>query len=172
VVDVGCGDWALGRTLDWTGVDYTGIDIVPDLIESLNARYGSPSLRFVCLNLVSGQLPSADLCVIKDVLQHLSNASVKAFLPKLKEHFKAALVTNDISHTEKGGWRTFWKSEEMEANQDIADGGYRPLRLTAAPFNLEAKSLITIPLQFRRAVFGHSGVVHETKEVLLWERGG
>jgi SAM-dependent methyltransferase len=69
VVDVGCGDWALGRTLDWTGIDYTGVDIVPEVIEMLNATYGSSSVRFLCRDLVADELPCAELCMIKDVLQ-------------------------------------------------------------------------------------------------------
>ena len=80
VVDVGCGDWALGRTLDWSGVDYTGIDIVPDVVEHLNVSFGSNRIRFRCLDIVSDELPQADLCVIKDVLQHLSNDSVRSLL--------------------------------------------------------------------------------------------
>lgn len=169
VVDAGCGDWALSRTLDWTGVDYTGIDIVPDLIKRLNATYGSTSVRFACLDVVSDQLPIADLCVIKDVLQHLSIDSVRAVLAKFENTFKFALITNDITHTEQGGWRSMWRTEEYEANRDIPNGGYRPLRLTEQPFNLNANRLITIPLQFKRGVFGHPGTVRETKEVLFWE---
>ncbi|RWO72512.1 MAG: class I SAM-dependent methyltransferase [Mesorhizobium sp.] len=168
VVDVGCGDWALGRTLDWTGVDYTGVDIVPELIEKLNDAYGSSNVRFACLDLLSDPLPTADLCVIKDVLQHLSNDSVNAFLAKLQKQFKASLITNDITHTGQGGWRVRWRAYEGKANSDISNGGYRPLRLTEEPFNLNAKRLATIPLQFKRAVFGHPGTVKETKEVLLW----
>ena len=80
VVDIGCGDWALGRTLDWSGVEYTGIDIVPDVVEHLNVSFGSNRIRFRCLDIVSDELPQADLCVIKDVLQHLSNDSVRSLL--------------------------------------------------------------------------------------------
>jgi len=178
VVDIGCGDWALGRTLDWTGVDYTGVDIVPDVIETLQATYGSGNVRFACRDLISDELPSAELCVIKDVLQHLSNDSVKRFLSTLATHFQTALITNDISHRKQGNWRTLWKTEVIEANSNAANGGYRPLRLTEAPFNLPATRLLTIPLRwyfgathFERLVFDHPGTVYETKEVLLWERG-
>jgi SAM-dependent methyltransferase len=170
VVDVGCGDWALGRTLDWSAVDYTGVDIVPDTIESLNAEYGSTRVRFVCLDLIADELPSAELCVIKDVLQHLSNEAVHKFLGKLETHFNMALITNDVSHRKRGNWRTLWKKEVIEANSRIQNGGYRPLRLTEPPFNLQATRLLTMPLRFDRLVFQHPGSVYETKEVLLWER--
>jgi SAM-dependent methyltransferase len=169
VVDVGCGDWALGRTLDWTGIDYTGVDIVPEVIEMLNATYGSSNVRFLCRELVADELPCAELCVIKDVLQHLSNESVRSFIEKLRSNFKMALLTNDISHRKQGNWRTLWKTEVIEANSGIPNGGYRPLRLRETPFHLPAQCLLTIAFRFERAVFDHPGVVYETKEVLLWE---
>lgn len=170
VVDVGCGDWTLGRTLDWSGVDYTGVDIVPDVVETLNVNFHSNGIRFRCLDVVANELPQADLCIVKDVLQHLSNDSVRSLLGRLGTYFAAALITNDLSHRKQGNWRTLWKTESIPPNTDIPDGGYRPLRLREAPFNLQAKQLLTIPLRFERLVFDHPGVVYETKEVLLWER--
>jgi SAM-dependent methyltransferase len=170
VIDVGCGDWTMGKTINWSGVDYTGVDIVPDLVEKLNATHGSDHVRFLCLDLVSDTLPNAELFVTKDVLQHLSNSSVKTFLAKLKTQFKAALITNDISHVGRGNWRTRWRTYEMKPNSEIANGGYRPLRLMDEPFSLVAQRLATIPLEFKRPVFGHPGTVRETKEVLLWKR--
>ena len=170
VVDVGCGDWALGRTLDWSGVDYTGLDIVPDVVENLNVNFRSNSIRFCCLDVVSDALPQADLCIIKDVLQHLSNNSVRSLLGRLNNYFAAALITNDLSHSKQGNWRTLWKTESISPNTEIPEGGYRPLRLREPPFNLRAKQLLIMSLRFERLVFDHPGAVYETKEVLLWER--
>lgn len=169
VVDIGCGDWALARTVDWSSVTYLGVDVVPELINRLNATHGTDNIRFICADLVSDDLPHADLCVIKDVLQHLSNDSVKLFLRNLHKYFNYALITNDVIHKEQAGWRGLWKSTTMPVNSDIPNGGYRPLSLTEAPFNLPARRLVTIPLQFKREVFGHPGIVYETKEVLFWE---
>ncbi len=169
VVDIGCGDWALARKIDWTRVDYTGIDIVPELVNRLDRTFGSDNIRFICADLSKADLPSGELCIIKDVLQHISNASVHIFLRKLQTRFKYAIITNDISHKKQGGWRTRWKTEYIEPNCNIPDGGYRPLRLTEGPFHLRARRLSVIPLRFKRRVFGHSGVVFETKEILLWE---
>ena len=165
VVDIGCGDWSLAKTIDWSGVSYTGIDLVPQLIDRLNQQYRSDNISFVCADLASDGLPHADLCVIKDVLQHLSNASVRRFLSRLDCHFKFALLTNDFSHKQRAGWRRLWRRTSLPANTDIPDGGYRPLCLTHAPFNLRACRMMVLPLQFPRT----PGVVFETKEVLFWE---
>ena len=40
VVDIGCGDWQTGSRVDWTGIEYTGIDIVAEVIEADRKRYG------------------------------------------------------------------------------------------------------------------------------------
>jgi hypothetical protein len=32
VVDLGCGDWRLGRLIDWNGKKYIGIDVVESVI--------------------------------------------------------------------------------------------------------------------------------------------
>ena len=169
VVDIGCGDWALAATIDWSGISYIGVDVVPELIERLNQTYGRENVRFVCADLISDDLPAGELCVTKDVLQHLANDSVAAFLSKLRQQFKYAVITNDISHEKRGGWRSLWHTEEIAANSPISNGGYRPLSLTEEPFHLQAERLVLIPLRFRRPVFGHMGSVLETKEVLLWE---
>jgi SAM-dependent methyltransferase len=169
VVDIGCGDWALAGKIDWTGIDYTGIDIVPELVNRLNSTFGSDTIRFICADVSNADLPSAELCIIKDVLQHLSNASVHSFLNKLQKQFKYAVITNDIMHKKQAGWRSGWKTARIEANCDIPDGAYRPLQLIEAPFHLRARRLSLIPLRFKRQVFGHSGAVFETKEILLWE---
>jgi SAM-dependent methyltransferase len=34
VVDLGCGDWQFSRFIDWSGVDYTGVDVVAPVIEA------------------------------------------------------------------------------------------------------------------------------------------
>ena len=46
VVDAGCGDWQFSRAIEWKGIDYLGIDIVPSLIEENRRRYGAPNIRF------------------------------------------------------------------------------------------------------------------------------
>jgi 2-polyprenyl-3-methyl-5-hydroxy-6-metoxy-1,4-benzoquinol methylase len=75
VTDVACGDmaWmpiALDRLRDGGyPVDFTGCDIVPSLIEQHSARF--PELRFQQLDFVSEPIPSADLIICREALQHL-----------------------------------------------------------------------------------------------------
>src|SRR5688572_20116615 len=130
VVDVGCGDWATSKMIDWGTRTYTGIDVVPELVDELNSRFARDNVTFACRNFITDGLPRADLCIIKDVLQHLSSAAVYRFLDTMKTQFRFALITNDISHEARVGWR-WWRTHALPCNGDIPNGGYRPLRLTA-----------------------------------------
>lgn len=160
VVDVGCGDWASSKLVDWGQVEYTGVDVVPDLVAHLNREFGNDKRRFIVGNLVEDELPSADLCIVKDVLQHLSNASVHQFLRDQLPRFKSALVTNDTRRIPLTHLLRPWKIKK--ANSDIASGETRPLQLTRPPFSLRAERL-----GWYRLLIGQTIV---EKEILLWER--
>ena len=92
VVDLGCGDFVVGQALCMRGLDYTGIDVVAELVQRNQSIFGQDSVRFLCLDIVADELPPADLCLLRQVLQHLSNSEIQAILPKLKR-YKYVLVT-------------------------------------------------------------------------------
>jgi SAM-dependent methyltransferase len=160
-VDVGCGDWSFSRLIDWSGVNYIGVDIVPEVVETLRARYARPSVCFELGDFVTCDLPPADLIIAKDALQHLPTELVKKFLTRLPR-FNYAILTNDRRRLEPRAWRNLWLPVESEVvNSDIRPGGYRPLRLREPPFNLKAVELMQLRMH-------HTNGLH-TKEVLLWE---
>lgn len=91
VVDVGCGDYQIGRRIDVA--DYTGVDVVPALIAHHQAVFGTDSRRFACLDAAGADpLPTADLCLVRQVMQHLSNSQIQSILQKLAA-FKYVIVT-------------------------------------------------------------------------------
>ena len=92
VVDLGCGDFAVGGKIAALGIDYTGVDVVPALVQHLVARYASPSVRFIQLDIVDDPLPPGDLCLIRQVFQHLSNQQILKILPKLAQ-YEHVLIT-------------------------------------------------------------------------------
>jgi SAM-dependent methyltransferase len=124
VVDFGCGDWEFSRTINWDGIDYIGYDVVARLISQNQEKYGAPNIHFYHGNGLNVDLPSADLLVCKDVLQHLSNEDIAIFLNQLHK-FKFCLITNDVG-----------KNEQIKA------GLYRGLDLTKPPFSLKAHKVL------------------------------
>jgi SAM-dependent methyltransferase len=132
VVDAGCGDWEFSSALDWKGIDYRGYDIVAALTKSNTEKYGKANIKFFTGNIISDDLPAADLIVSKDVLQHLPTKDVQAFLSKQLPKYKHALLTNGVDmNTLSGG------------NGDIAIGDYRPIDLARPPFNVKGTKVLT-----------------------------
>jgi len=125
VVDLGCGDWAFSHKIDWSSVDYLGIDVVPSVVYQNRETYGELG-HFECLDIFTQPLPDGDLVILKDVLQHWPTKTIQEFLPRLKQ-FRWALITNC------GG-------ENLETlNTDVPMTGYRPLDLRKPPFNIKAE---------------------------------
>ena len=86
VVDLGCGDFTVGRQLVDLASDYTAADVVPELLEHLKATVHDPRVRFVQLDITRDDLPAADVCFVRQVFQHLSNAQIAAALQRLRRY--------------------------------------------------------------------------------------
>jgi hypothetical protein len=81
LVDVGCGDFQwMPQVIAATGVRYTGLDVVPGLIERHRAAW--PAHRFELFDATSDSLPDADLYWSKDVLQHWPTDAIELFLDR------------------------------------------------------------------------------------------
>jgi hypothetical protein len=50
-------------------------------------------VQFFMTNIIEDELPGADLCLIREVFQHLSNAEIQRILPKLRA-FRYVIVTD------------------------------------------------------------------------------
>lgn len=95
VLDVGCGDYRVGALLRVDGVRYIGVDIVASVIARNQAAYGDASTTFLCRNALEDELPPADLCLVRQVLQHLSNNQIESLLRRV-DTFQHVLVTEHL----------------------------------------------------------------------------
>jgi 2-polyprenyl-3-methyl-5-hydroxy-6-metoxy-1,4-benzoquinol methylase len=165
VVDVGCGDWGLSKHIDWSNVSYTGIDIVPEIVTSLQSQYGSDNVTFKQGNLMFDELPSADLLIVKDVLQHLPNQAVSLLIATQLKKYRFAIITNDRERIQYLLYPLKYLQKRIgEANIDIPAGEWRPLNLRDSPFDFTATEILTFPCQLSRRTF-------DIKEVLFWTSG-
>jgi SAM-dependent methyltransferase len=101
VFDYGCGDWQFSHLIDWSGVNYTGVDCVKSLIEGHNKTYASDTIKFDHIDSVDKFLTyKGDLLILKDVLQHWLNDEIIYFLDNVINNFDYILITNcyDQSH--------------------------------------------------------------------------
>lgn len=120
LVDVPCGDGNWMRTINHGLERYVGVDIVPGLIEVLR-RTARENEHFICLDLVSDELPPADAVLCRDVLVHLTFSQVFSALRTIERSGAQLLIATTFPG---------------RVNTDIPTGGWRPLDLAAPPFTL------------------------------------
>lgn len=141
VVDLGCGDFRVGRRLIALapGINYIGVDVVPGLIADNARRYAGRGVAFRQADIAVDELPSGDICLIRQVLQHLSNAHIRRIVGKLAayrhvfvtEHYPARVLLANIDKPTDNRTR-----RRQESAVDLA----------AAPFHLPGVALVlTVP---------------------------
>ena len=157
VCDLGCGDFNVGKELVVYAKKYVAIDIVAPLIAYNKEKFKEPNLEFYCLDIAVADFPSGDCAIIRQVLQHLSNAEVQAIVNKLA-NFKYLILTE---HLPKGD---FIPNKDILSGQGIRLKKKSGINLLAPPFHLkvkEEKQLIAFPLE------GNKGILVTTLYVLF-----
>jgi hypothetical protein len=137
VVDIGCGDFHVGRQLTVLARRYVGCDIVPSLIEHLRDQFQDPRLEFRLVDAIEDPLPRGDVALIRQVLQHLSNAQVALVLPKLIQ-YKSVIVTEHVPYGH------FVPNVDRPTGLDNRLCNHSGLVLTAAPFHFSPKGERTL----------------------------
>ena len=141
VCDLGCGDFNIGKKLMKYTKRYIAVDIVPELIAHNRRTFNADNLKFHTLDIATEDLPSGDCAILRQVLQHLSNAEIKKVIEKLYD-FKYVILTE---HLPEG---------DFEPNLDIISGqGIRLKKgsgvvVSASPFYFKAKEerqLLSVP---------------------------
>lgn len=148
VCDLGCGDFNIGKQLVEHTKKYVGVDIVADLIQYNKEQFTADHLEFHCLDIAVADLPSGDCVLLRQVLQHLSNAEVQNILNKLSG-FKYVIITE---HLPEGG---FIPNADIISGQGIRLKKKSGLEVLAAPFHFKVqdeKQLLSIPLKDGKGV--------------------
>jgi SAM-dependent methyltransferase len=140
VVDIGCGDFGVGSRLTRPDVHYTGIDVVPDLISYNQESFGSPSVEFRCLNIIEDDPPPGELCLVRQVLQHLSNRQIQQTLKSLSR-YQYVILTEHV-YSGAGLRRNLDKPQGPGTRIPKRSGVF----LESPPFNCPAKLLLEVRL--------------------------
>jgi hypothetical protein len=130
-VDLGCGDFNVGRQLVAHTSSYVACDVVSELIEVHKSTFHDPALRFMALDITADALPAGDVGLIRQVLQHLSNEQIASVIAKLTA-FKYVIV---VEYLPKGAFQSNL-DQPCGAHSRIARGIQSGIVLTDPPFNL------------------------------------
>jgi SAM-dependent methyltransferase len=139
VVDVGCGDFRVGRLIAAAGFEYIGIDVVPELIERHQSQFGGGRISFLCLDATTERPPAADLCLIRQVLQHLSNVEIASMLDNCS-HYTQTLVTE---HLPVG--RDVIPNKDKPHGPDTRVSDHSGVFLDEPPFSLRSETVLELP---------------------------
>ena len=124
VLDAPCGDGHWIMALDWSVIAYTGVDVVPALIQANTVRHADRSGRFLVGDLCRDPLPPADLILCRDCWVHLDFRQIKACLVNFRRSGAKYLLTTTFPAHPR--------------NRDLMGLIWRPLNLQAPPFNFPA----------------------------------
>lgn len=91
-VDLGCGNFQVGQSLLPLCSGYIGVDVVEPLVRRNRELYGNASTQFLCMDIITGELPEGDVCFLRQVLQHLSNDEIHSIVKKLGR-YRWVLIT-------------------------------------------------------------------------------
>ena len=125
LLDAPCGDGSWISDLD-LGLCYTGVDIVPELIDDLRRRAEAAGISptYLLADITRDPLPRADAILCRDCLVHLSFANIAAAVANFGHSGAEWLITTTFP--------------ELKANIDCDDGDWRALNFELAPFNRDA----------------------------------
>jgi hypothetical protein len=85
MVDLPCGDFNWMRLVEFpAGMTYTGIDIVPALIEANKAKYETPGRTFELGDIIAGPVPPAEVYFCRDVFIHFPNDAVEKSIANVR----------------------------------------------------------------------------------------
>jgi SAM-dependent methyltransferase len=139
IVDLGCGDFRVARRILSSVNDhirYVGVDIVPALIERNQALFGSERVRFLCKDITRDHPPIGELCLVRQVFQHLSNVEIADALACV-QRYRYALVTEHYPAPERLRGPNYDKPHGGDTR--VVDGS--AVFLDKAPFKLAGLEL-------------------------------
>ena len=127
MLDIGCGDFFWLSRVHLGVKTYIGVDVVPQLVEQLQTRFGDADRNFIARDSTTDLLPSADVILCRDCLVLLSNEDTKRALRNFCNSASKYLLATTFPN--------------LTNNRETSTGVWRPLNLQLAPFNLPAPLL-------------------------------
>ena len=121
LLDAPCGDAGWINQAD-LGVRVVGVDIVPALIQNLQARAaaGEISGQYHLADITCDPLPRCDAILCRDALVHLSFANIERAVANFQNSGASWLIATTFP--------------EWQSNADCEDGDWRALNFERPPF--------------------------------------
>ncbi len=142
VLEIGCGDFSIASHYATRCKRYIGVDVVPDLVEHHRERFGSDTVSFLHADAARQKMPDADLCIIRQVLQHLSNRDIARVLGNTRSS-RRLLVTEHLPAPDQLRGYNIDKAACPDIRVTFGSGVF----LEQKPFSRELEVLSDIPIR-------------------------
>jgi hypothetical protein len=157
VVDLGCGDFSIGEMLLGSCGSYVGVDVVPELIAHLQSTVTDRRAKFVCMDIIEDELPPGEICLVRQVFQHLSNAQIARVLSKLPA-YKTIFITEHQAADDQSPIHNLDKVHGADVRFFDRSGVY----LDKPPFSLNVEVVLEIRDTSMARLYGN-GVIRTYK---------
>jgi 2-polyprenyl-3-methyl-5-hydroxy-6-metoxy-1,4-benzoquinol methylase len=125
MLDMPCGDFSWMQDLIKKNnyINYTGYDIVEDIISYNNKKYSKNNVSFFCKDIINEKnFNNFDLVFIRDFFIHIDNANIDILLKNIKSSKVRFLACSNNNN---------------EFNKDVVVGQHRNVNLTIKPFYMK-----------------------------------
>lgn len=121
--DIPCGDFFWMRKIDLKKINYTGGDIVSDIIKSNKNIYSKKNIKFCNKDIITESIEKYDVIFVRDCFVHLSDKEIILSLKNICNSKSIYLIS------------TFFEKNWNNSKSKKIDN-WRPLNLMKTPFNL------------------------------------
>jgi len=121
ILDAPCGDFNWMKELDLSNIEYTGMDIVEQVVKDNQEKYSKPNIKFMNMDIIEDIILTVDIILCRDYLVHLTFEDILKVINNFKKSKSTYLMTTtypNLGH----------KNKELT-------GIWRPLNLERDPFN-------------------------------------
>lgn len=121
LIDAPCGDYFWMREVELPVERYLGVEIVKELVERNQNKFGNKQILFTELNIIKDVMPMADMILCRDCLVHLSfKQGIQVINNFKRSGSKYLLITTFVNRV---------------SNNDLGNGFWRTINIEKPPFN-------------------------------------
>lgn len=137
VVDLGCGDFNVGKRIRSLCGRYNACDVVEAVVQSNHVKFASLDVDFRCVDITCEPLPPGDVVFLRQVLDHLDNARIAQVLARLTPY--KVLIVTEYAPLKPG----FQPNVDKPIGSALRIWGATPsaVVVTAPPFGLKTLSM-------------------------------
>ena len=150
IIDIGCGDFNVGKNFTKDCMQLIGIDTSQSIININRKRYRFKNTIFMNLDATEDKLPNGDITVMRQVLQHLDNHSISKILNNIKHTSCTWLVVTEHLPAQSFDANLDIKKASVNTRLSIGSG----VDIEKSPFNI-----CVLEKQLLLSYYGFGGII-------------